>query len=369
MSDERFKPKLNYNNPYLDLLVGNTSTSTKEKQEQPVSKSYYSIDPSMAMYGTAGMSFLAQALEHPDKDTTRINQERGTSDATYSTYTPAAARGDWEMNTGMFRPDQHVAVQFQGTPQATYYGQPVMAKGGELHQYDMGGILPDQLDMPILTGPDLGSYSAKAPTLPTRDNPSAGYDEARATNDAPVQMSFQLPENMPLDPDVALAAIGGHEGGKVGMRTKITGEGGKKASASGTYQMVNGTVKGVWQKHFRDDYPDYSEFRKLYDTNASVEYQTAKAHIGDLIQQYGSYALGAWYSPQHAERAAHGDQSALNEIPGKSWGNKQTFGAYLNNVMGRYKKAASKMEEGGEYELSDEEINALKAQGYEFEIL
>lgn len=146
-----------------------------------------------------------------------------------------------------------------------------------------------------------------------------------------------------LDLDKALVAIAGHEGGKPGMRTTLVGKGGKRASASGTYQMVKGTVKGVWNKYFKSEYPNFDDFRKQYDTDATLEYQVAKAHLGDLVQEYGpEYAMGAWYSPDHARRAKNGDTKALSEIPSADYGNKQTFGAYLNDINNRYAKATGK---------------------------
>lgn len=168
--------------------------------------------------------------------------------------------------------------------------------------------------------------------------------------------------------DAALKAIAGHEGGKVGMRTNLKGSDGRRASASGTYQMTTPTVKGVWNSHFKSQYPNFEDFKKKFDTDGTLEYQVAKAHLADLVKSYGpEYALGAWYSPAHASRASKGDTKALSEIPAKEWGNKQTFGDYLKDINSRYAKASGASEKikigGVEFSKKDAKMMYDLAKG------
>jgi hypothetical protein len=50
------------------------------------------------------------------------------------------------------------------------------------------------------------------------------------------------------------------------------------------------------------------------------------------------HAPGAWYAPALAEQAARGNKSALRQVPGREYGNKQTYGTYLKSIMGIYNK-------------------------------
>src|ERR1044072_7327015 len=105
-----------------------------------------------------------------------------------------------------------------------------------------------------------------------------------------ITLSNTPPDDATLE--AALQAIFGNEKGKLGQKTSL------KGSASGTYQMTNATVKDVWEKHYKKNFPKYETFRKLYDTNGIIEKATAKAHLSDLFDTYGEdLALGAWYSP------------------------------------------------------------------------
>lgn len=241
-------------------------------------------------------------------------------------------------------------------------------KDGGLAQYQQGNsvlrgaMIPDRpmsySDMPVV-----------AEYFPTIGNPQIAPVSASADNmPAPYQASG------PVDIDAALKAVAGAESGsrpgqtKLGMRTNLVGEGGKRASASGTYQITTDTLKQIYSRYFKDDYPSFSNFNNSVKTNAEVEYAAARALMTENVNKYGIYGIGAWYYPQYAARAASGDMSVWNKIPRQDYGNKLTWGQDFTKKYNLYKQYA-KFKEGGEYELDDDEIQDILANGGQIEYL
>jgi hypothetical protein len=155
--------------------------------------------------------------------------------------------------------------------------------------------------------------------------------------------SYPVDESLTLDPDKALRAIFGNEGGKTGQRTAL------KGSARGRYQIIDSTREMIRKGHFSSIPKD--EFNRRYNSDAEFEHAVARAHMSDLIKTYGQYALSAWYSPKHVE------QKRFNEVPNPEYGNKVTVGQYQENAMKRYKK----FETGGE---TEEKPGASAPKGY-----
>ena len=241
-------------------------------------------------------------------------------------------------------------------------------KDGGLTQYQQGNsvlrgaLIPDRpmsySDMPVV-----------AEYFPTIGNPQIAPVSASADNmPAPYQASG------PIDIDAALKAVAGAESGsrpgqtKLGKRTDLVGEGGKRASASGTYQITTDTLKQIYSKYFKDDYPSFTNFNNSVKTNAEVEYSAARALMTENINKYGIYGIGAWYYPQYAAKAAAGDMSVWNKIPRQDYGNKLTWGQDFTKKYNLYKQYA-KFKEGGEYELDDNEIQDILANGGQIEYL
>jgi hypothetical protein len=146
---------------YVDPKRKDTGT---ENTEQGTSKSYNWIDPSAGIYATAGLGMIASALENNDFETDRLNQQRGLSDATYKPFQNSAARGDWEANTGMFRPDQHTSTQFKSRQ---------MEDGG-LVKFAGGGMLPTLLNESI-------ALPALDASMLSMENPYAEKPAAKET--------------------------------------------------------------------------------------------------------------------------------------------------------------------------------------------
>ena len=147
-----------------------------------------------------------------------------------------------------------------------------------------------------------------------------------------------------IDKDTMLDAIALHESGskpgenRVGMRTKMKGKAGR-ASASGTFQFVTGTLKGIYNQteEYQKEYGTFDNFKKNFDKDPNLERDVASRHY-DQFQGLGIHAPGAWYAPALAEQAARGNKSALRQVPGREYGNKQSYGTYLKSIMGIYNK-------------------------------
>ena len=162
----------------------------------------------------------------------------------------------------------------------------------------------------------------------------------------PVKSGKEGGKNLPLNPELMLQSIARNEGGKLGVKTSIKGKG-TSNTASGTYQITEGTLENIYKKNpeFKNTYNNFREFKKEFDTNPQVEHEAALSHMEDLVKSYGVHALTAWFSPDHAARAASGSKSALKEIPRRDAGNTITAGQYFRNALSHYKGLLGKKEE------------------------
>jgi hypothetical protein len=129
-----------------------------------------------------------------------------------------------------------------------------------------------------------------------------------------------------------LNAIFGNEGGKLNQQTTLKGPQGQRATATGTYQITEGTRKGIYNKHFKSKMT-YSEFDRSYRSNPNFEKEVALALTNDNIKgsKTAAEALGKWYSPLHASTGK------WNVIPSPEYGNRLTVGQYVNNIGKRLK--------------------------------
>lgn len=155
----------------------------------------------------------------------------------------------------------------------------------------------------------------------------------------------KVPKAPKLDKSLMLDAIAIHESGaqpgenKVGVRTKMVGPSGLRGSATGTWQMVQNTLEGLYKqnKEYQKEFKTFDNFKNEFKKNPNLERDVAS----DLFNQYdhlGIHALGAWYNPDLAAKAASGSKSALKRIPGREWGNTLSYGEYFNSVKNIYDK-------------------------------
>lgn len=192
--------------------------------------------------------------------------------------------------------------------------------------------------------------------------------------------------SIPMDADLALAAIQQFESGtkpgqsRLGIPTQLRGSDGRRATAVGTYQMTDQTITQLYNDYYKNQYSSKNAFKNAVLTDAGVEKDAARRLMQGHIDRYGVYALGAWYSPALAKKAMQGDRSVFNVIPSPEYGNKITWGDDFKRKLNQYKKlrgtsyasAANnnrRFEDGGEYELTEEEILEIKRLGGDVEFI
>ena len=286
-----------------------------------------------------------------------LNNAAINKGSTASMYTnpQGAGKGDYGQTGsgyGMMDPTSVGSRSFKGM-----YGK----YGMEVPTYDVGGLVPQFATLSDVglesLSPNTFSVNSSADYLPvitpdftnftTSPKPiieSTGvYRDNRAVN--------QMADNntvTTLDPDFALQAVAGIESGskpgqsKVGMPTKLVGEGGKKASASGTFQITEQTLHEIFNKDksISSKYKNFNTFKNAFDTDSKVEYEAAKSLMTTHIKNYGIYALGAWYYPEFARKAAAGDKSVFDIVPRRDFGNNVKWGDDFKLKLDAYNKAA-----------------------------
>jgi len=323
---------------------------------------------------------MEQSRLNDDYNNSLISQ--GSTDSIFSN-APSASKGDYDPNTG--KKISYSNMSFKGM-----YGK----YGMEVPKYAVGGFEPQ-----IETLADYGLESPEE-NIPVPINyeslyslPSALHDNTRvAPPVVPLNSpSYTINKNRsidgPIDVDLALQAVSGHESGvkpgqtKVGFRTRLIGKGGKRATASGTYQITTDTLKQIFKndKNLRSNFKTFNEFKSAFDTNPDVEYAAARSLMSDHIKNYGVYALGAWYQPAFAKRAMEGDKSVFNIIPRKDYGNKLKWGVDFKNKLNSYNKLAGTnyeiMKYGGQQlggqvvEMDENEIQQFLKAGGQLEFL
>ena len=318
-----------------------------------------------------------------------------STDYAYNTsYTTAANKGQYDMYNQMMPNQIGGNMSFNGMNQKYNMTKNMAQLGGTYADLSAVSYIPKELD----TVRDKPFYDNSArvnnntdPFVPSDNvNKDDSNQFVKAGKPANYDMSSYIKKaldpsgnsnadisDLPLDADAMLAAIGMQETSSkpgqtsLGKKTAAVGPTGKRGSASGTYQITNDTLKQIYKKNnnINSNFESFDQFKNAFDTNPEVEYAAAKSLMGDHIKRYGIYALGAWYQPALAAKAAKGDMSVMNVVPSKDYGNKITFGKYFNNNLDRYRKAVGRYEEGGEVELTQNEINHILRNGGEIEYI
>jgi len=124
-----------------------------------------------------------------------------------------------------------------------------------------------------------------------------------------------------------LNAIFGNERGELNSQTTLTGPKGQRATATGSYQITEGTRKGIYNNHFKSGM-SYAEFDRRYRTDKRFEKEVALSLANDHIRgsKTAAEALGKWYSPKDASTGR------WNVVPSPEYGNRLTVGQYVNRA-------------------------------------
>lgn len=165
------------------------------------------------------------------------------------------------------------------------------------------------------------------------DNLPIDPDEMEASFYEYKQGQFQsiasdVMSNSGVTPKQYLEAIFGNEKGKTGQNTNL------KGTATGRYQIVEGTRKSIYNKHFKDKM-SYADFDNAYKTNADFEQSVAESLAQDNINSSSNLdeAFGKWYSPAHVTKGL------WDVIPHPQYGNKLTLRQYVEKVKGTLRNA------------------------------
>lgn len=287
-----------------------------------------------------------------------LNNSAINQGSTASMYTnpQSAGKGDYGQTGSSYgnqNPYSVGARSFKGM-----YGK----YGMEVPRYDVGGLVPQFATLTDVglesLSPDTFNVNSSADYLPaitpdftnfvTSPKPIIESTGVYRDNKAVNQTADNNDTVATLDPDYALQAVAGIESGskpgqtKVGMPTKLVGEGGKKASASGTYQITGQTLQEIFNKdkNISSKYKNFNTFKNAFDTDPKVEYEAAKSLMSEHIKNYGIYALGAWYYPEFARKAAKGDKSVFDVVPRRDFGNRVKWGDDFKLKLDAYNKAA-----------------------------
>jgi hypothetical protein len=264
------------------------------------------------------------------------------STAAMFTNPQGSSKGDYGVTGstyGAFKPYNVGTFSYKGM-----YGK----YGMEVPSYQVGGGFSNLFASPQLAAP-ISSPMELMPNIPFTQLAAPIVDNTAVyrTNQKVNNTSSNIPSGT-LNVDAALQAVAGVESSskpgesKTGLRTKIVGEGGKKASASGTYQITNPTLQDIYNidKSISSKYDTFKQFKSAFDTDPKVEYEAARSLMSRYIKNYGVFALGAWYYPEFARRAAKGDKSVFDITPRRDFGNSVTWGDDFNKKLNAYNKLA-----------------------------
>lgn len=324
-----------------------TGQTDFQRVGRTVGKIGQGLESAINVAGAIG-GYLSNRQKQQNLDKSAMNKG---STASMFTNPEGSSKGDYGVTGsayGMFKPNQMGNYSFKGM-----YGK----YGMEVPKYAIGGYTPDlstisdygleeKIEVPKVEFRDFSNLLA--PFIPPAPLIVSPTDNTRVATQRINSTRNDIPSGI-IDVDLALQAVAGIESSskpgetKVGMRTKLVGKTGKKATASGTYQITEPTLKDIYNNNsnFNKTFKNFNEFKLAFDSNPEVEYAAAKSLMSNHIKNYGIYALGAWYQPSFAKRAMKGDKSVYDIIPSKDeYGNKKTWGQDFKEKLNAYNKIA-----------------------------
>jgi hypothetical protein len=287
-----------------------------------------------------GMNMLGQALEQKQFANERFNTvNNATTDATFATV--EGNRGDYDINSGFFRPDQHVATQFKGMTQPTYYGRAYAADGMEMQGMTDGylpqEVIPEFLTAPMMSAPMMeAAPQAQAPQMEAPQNEAAGAPSPEAGD------------------DFRQMIIAKESGGNYAALPKKK-DGTLASSAVGAYQFL-------WNSHKK-------EIAKITGVTSKEEFRRNPKAQDKFFAHWDQNVL----TPTAQRIKAFAPNVSLNQIKAKVHfaGPKGAidFFAHGKETVDGFGTKTSTYAEGGEYDLSPDEIMNILANGGEIEFV
>jgi hypothetical protein len=141
--------KLNQQQAHLKDPATNSMFTGPEKQAAVTTKYRPGFNgEAMANWGIAGMNTLSSGLEqiqNSAKNKKKLNDLQLADNSFMATPANAQSRGDYDPNSGMFRPNQMVPVQFPGYMGYSAYGGS-FAEGGAYQEGEELDLSPEEIE-------------------------------------------------------------------------------------------------------------------------------------------------------------------------------------------------------------------------------
>ena len=340
---QRFSAVVGQKGLYDNQRISPTELDKLWKSAAPKRKSA-SLFPNIPLASAmvAGLQALGSGLqEGPNNRKQReYTIKRGMTDNYFPTVPYFNSRGTTEINTGEMFSNLQVPVQFTGTTVAPYYGQ-----------YQMGALVPDMpYDVPYNVPPAV--YEAPTPSVPdvsvgvseaeseVFDNKIISNDVAEKIKSSKAEMS--LTHNNPLNIHI------GNFAKKYGaVKGKKDAEG-HVAIFPDLETGIQATKDLLFSPNSNYYNLTISQARKRW---VGFDNEGTRNSIKDLINIIGSDKKLKDLTPKERDSLIKGFAK---------WEGKSGYNAIKDIAL--YK-------EGGEYELTDDEIDYILANGGEVEYL
>lgn len=302
-----------------------------------------------------GLGFLGNTLtdRQDTKDERKQATIHGSSDSQYTAST--GNRGDWTENEGYFQPDKYVNTQHSANPYRSN-GIPRAEEGMEIGsmpnlsaglmpgmtEMDMAGYSAPQsfAPMPQLNIPQFNNESEKSmPTMRVNNNVSPNKAS---------KFAFDYYKNKGIAPHIAAGIVG-----------NLYRESGLKTNATEKGNTGNG--RGIAQWDVRDRWPALLNWAKQsnrdpHDLTTQLDYIIEEPGEGQRVMQKlqhtrtpeeATYVFGQTYERPNKKYAAYGIRTGVAL-------------KLFNN---------QKFQEGGEYEMDEQELQQFLKSGGQVEYL
>lgn len=270
--------------------------------------------------------------------------QRGTSDSQFQTYNPVLKRGFIDPNTGMTVPNQQTPVQFGNKPYSNYYGSPFIAQGG--------------MELPMMGMP-------QDPTQSINNQVDAGLPPI--PYNSPLVQPQQQPaqqENASISPSLIdfIKKQEGFDSKAFWDHKQFTVGYGTKAKAPG--EVIS--KKEAEQRLLEEVMPLANRIKSSVKVPLTESQMTALTSIG--------YNAGYGNVKKIINRINKGaDPKEISDIIRGTATTVDNGARVLNGLVSRRQREAKLFMQpykvGGEYDLSHEQIQQLRDQGYDVEFI